>query len=159
MTAIPDSHSQISAARASWVSPGRVRAAVLAAGALIAVGLLAGCSSSPPAATASAAASASPAATSTSASAAASSTTAMSQSMIHISSFKYAVPATVAPGSTVSVMNMDGENHTVTADSGKAFDVMAIAGKTVTFIAPKAPGRYPFHCAYHAEMHGVLIVK
>jgi plastocyanin len=79
--------------------------------------------------------------------------------MIHISSFKYAVPASVAPGATVSVMNMDGENHTVTADSGNAFDVMATAGTTVTFTAPKKPGTYPFHCTYHSNMHGVLVVK
>ena len=55
-------------------------------------------------------------------------------------------------------MNMDGENHTVTADSGNAFDVKATAGSIVTFTAPKTPGRYPFHCAYHANMHGVLVV-
>lgn len=79
--------------------------------------------------------------------------------MIHISSFKYAAPPTVAPGATVSVMNMDGENHTVTADSGNAFDVRAIAGTTVTFTAPNKPGTYPFHCAYHSNMHGVLVVK
>lgn len=82
-----------------------------------------------------------------------------SATMIHISSFKYTVPASVAPGATVSVMNMDGENHTVTADTGNAFDVKAIAGSTVTFTAPKTPGSYPFHCTYHSEMHGVLVVK
>ncbi|QGN59067.1 hypothetical protein GKE56_15565 [Nostocoides sp. HKS02] len=79
--------------------------------------------------------------------------------MIHISSFRYEVPASVAPGATVSVMNMDGENHTVTADSGNAFDAKATAGTTVTFVAPAKAGTYPFHCAYHANMHGVLVVK
>jgi plastocyanin len=56
-------------------------------------------------------------------------------------------------------MNMDGENHTVTADSGNAFDVKATAGTTVTFTAPSKPGTYPFHCTYHSNMHGVLVVK
>ncbi|WP_230209346.1 cupredoxin domain-containing protein [Nostocoides sp. HKS02] len=56
-------------------------------------------------------------------------------------------------------MNMDGENHTVTADSGNAFDAKATAGTTVTFVAPAKAGTYPFHCAYHANMHGVLVVK
>lgn len=79
--------------------------------------------------------------------------------MIHISSFMYAVPASVPPGATVSVMNMDGENHTVTADSGHAFDVKATAGGTVTFTAPSKPGSYPFHCTYHSNMHGVLVVR
>ena len=78
---------------------------------------------------------------------------------IHISSFKYTVPASVAPGATVSVMNMDGENHTVTADKGSAFDVKATAGSTVTFVAPTKPGTYPFHCTYHSNMHATLIVK
>lgn len=85
--------------------------------------------------------------------------TMQSASMIHISGFKYTVPASVAPGETVSVMNMDGENHTVTADAGNAFDVKANAGSTVTFTAPKTPGSYPFHCTYHSNMHGVLVVK
>jgi plastocyanin len=56
-------------------------------------------------------------------------------------------------------MNMDGQNHTITTDTGNAFDVKATAGSTVTFTAPKTPGSYPFHCAYHANMHGVLVVK
>lgn len=87
------------------------------------------------------------------------STMTQSASMIHISGFKYTVPASVAPGATVSVMNMDGENHTVTADAGNAFDVKANAGSTVTFAAPKTPGSYSFHCTYHSNMRGVLVVK
>ncbi len=78
--------------------------------------------------------------------------------MIHIDKFKYTVPASVAPGEKVSVMNMDGEAHTVTSDSG-AFDDMAGAGTISTFTAPSKPGSYPFHCNFHANMHGVLIVK
>jgi plastocyanin len=87
--------------------------------------------------------------------------TAASQStaMIHISSYKFMTPASVSPGATVSVMNMDGEAHTVTADSGNAFDAKANPGTVVSFKAPTKPGSYPFHCDYHANMHGVLIVK
>ena len=65
----------------------------------------------------------------------------------------------MAPGATVSVMNMDSENHTVTSDAGSAFNVKATAGTTVTFTAPSKPGSYPFHCEYHANMHGVLVVR
>ena len=82
-----------------------------------------------------------------------------SAAMIHISNFKYMSPTSVSPGATVSVMNMDGENHTVTADSGNAFDDKATAGASTTFTAPIKPGSYPFHCNYHSNMHGVLIVK
>jgi plastocyanin len=78
---------------------------------------------------------------------------------IHIDKFKYTTPASVSPGAMVSVINMDGEAHTVTADSGNAFDDMATAGKTTMFKAPDKPGSYPFHCTYHSNMHGVLIVK
>ena len=95
---------------------------------------------------------------STSAAPGSSTSTQPAKATIHISSFTFTVPATVAPGATVSVMNMDGENHTVTADDGTSFDVKATAGTTMTFVAPTKPGSYPFHCIYHANMHGVLVV-
>lgn len=79
--------------------------------------------------------------------------------MIMIQKFKYAVPASVKPGAMVSVMNMDSEAHTVTADKGKAFDDKATPGKVTTFKAPTTPGSYAFHCEYHSNMHGVLVVK
>ncbi len=79
--------------------------------------------------------------------------------MIMIQNFKYTSPVTVSPGATVSVMNMDGESHTVTADSGNAFDDMATAGAISTFKAPMTPGSYAYHCTYHSNMHGVLVVK
>ncbi|MGZ4508543.1 MAG: cupredoxin domain-containing protein [Blastococcus sp.] len=88
-----------------------------------------------------------------------SSGTAATDTTIHIEKFAYQVPSSVSPGATVSVMNMDGEAHTVTADSGSAFDVQATPGKTVTFTAPSTPGTYAFHCTYHSNMHGVLVVK
>ncbi|MEP6697322.1 MAG: cupredoxin domain-containing protein [Pseudonocardiales bacterium] len=76
-----------------------------------------------------------------------------------IGNFKFTTPASVGPGARISVMNMDGENHTVTADTGGAFDTTAGAGATTTFKAPMTPGSYPFHCKYHSNMHGVLVVK
>ena len=78
---------------------------------------------------------------------------------IMIEKFAYTTPASVSPGATVEVMNMDGSAHTVTADSGNAFDVKATPGKTVTFTAPTEPGTYDFHCTYHSNMHGTLVVK
>lgn len=76
---------------------------------------------------------------------------------IHISASAYSDPGTVAPGATVTVMNMDAQAHTVTADGG-AFKVTAPAGRSVTFTAPATPGTYPYHCEYHADMHGTLTV-
>jgi plastocyanin len=79
--------------------------------------------------------------------------------VIHIAKFAYQTPASVAPGATVTVMNMDGEAHTVTADSGSAFDTKVDPGKSATFTAPMKPGTYAFHCTYHGNMHGMLVVK
>lgn len=79
--------------------------------------------------------------------------------MITIKDFKYTVPASVAPGAKISVKNNDQVAHTVTADSGKAFDDMADPGKTTTFTAPMKPGSYKFHCTFHGNMHGTLVVK
>lgn len=144
----------------------------------LAVGVVAGCST--PAAsgnTASgnsasdntASSASSPAATSSSSSAATSSSSApgtsgssapsAAEQVIMIKDFDYQVPASVSPGAEVGVMNMDSVNHTVTADEGGAFDVQTPAGKTVTFTAPSTPGTYAFHCTYHSNMHGVLVVK
>jgi plastocyanin len=78
--------------------------------------------------------------------------------MIHIKSFAYQSPASVAAGSTVSVMNMDATSHTVTADDG-SFDVTIKPGATATFTAPAKAGSYPFHCTFHSNMHGTLVVK
>ncbi len=79
--------------------------------------------------------------------------------MITIKKFAYQSPASVSPGQTIMVMNEDSENHTVTADSANAFDDIASAGKNTMFKAPMKPGSYPFHCTYHSNMHGVLVVK
>jgi plastocyanin len=79
--------------------------------------------------------------------------------MITISNFDFGKPLTVSPGATVMVMNNDSETHTVTADTGGAFDVTATAGASTTFTAPTKPGSYPFHCSFHSDMHGSLTVK
>jgi len=87
-------------------------------------------------------------------------TTATSQGMptLHIENFKFVVPGAVKPGQLIAVMNMDAEAHTVTADDG-GFKVQAPAGQTVMLTVPSKPGSYPFHCDYHANMHGVLVVR
>ncbi len=77
---------------------------------------------------------------------------------IHIKSFAYSGPDSVPAGATVTVMNMDTEAHTLTADDG-SFDAVVKAGTSVTFTAPAKPGAYPYHCTYHSNMHGNLTVK
>ncbi|NYJ06105.1 cupredoxin domain-containing protein [Petropleomorpha daqingensis] len=77
---------------------------------------------------------------------------------ITIKDFKYTTPTSVAPGVTINVNNEDSIAHTVTADSGNAFDDQANSGAS-SFTAPSKAGSYPFHCTFHPEMHGTLVVK
>jgi plastocyanin len=79
--------------------------------------------------------------------------------VITIKSFAYAVPAHVSPGEKITVRNEDSTAHTVTADAGSAFGVNVPPSGTATFTAPAKPGSYPFHCTYHANMHGKLTVS
>jgi plastocyanin len=80
-------------------------------------------------------------------------------SQIVISNMNYAVPPSVKPGQQLTIVNNDSANHTVTADENNLFDVrVSGGGGTETLTAPTTPGTYPFHCKYHADMHGVLTV-
>ena len=64
----------------------------------------------------------------------------------------------MSPGAETTVTNEDIEAHTITADTGDAFDVNTQAGST-TFTAPTEPGTYPYHCNFHGNMKGTLTVK
>lgn len=80
--------------------------------------------------------------------------------LITIKDFKFTVPASVAPGSKITVKNADDASHTVTSSTKGAFDVKADGGGgTSTFTAPTKPGSYPFVCTFHANMMGTLVVK
>ena len=81
-----------------------------------------------------------------------------SAATITVDNFSFATPDSVSPGATITVDNKDGTDHTVTADEGNAFDDLAAAG-TSTFTAPTEPGSYPFHCNFHPQMHGTLVVE
>lgn len=78
--------------------------------------------------------------------------------VILIKGFAYEDPDPVTPGAEITVTNEDVEAHSVTADTEKAFDVIAQVG-TTTFTAPTEPGSYPYHCIFHANMKGTLIVE
>ncbi|WP_327296352.1 MULTISPECIES: cupredoxin domain-containing protein [unclassified Streptomyces] len=80
---------------------------------------------------------------------------------ITIQNFKFTPAAlTVAPGTTITVTNKDSTLHTLTATGKKAFDTGDIAaGKTVTFKAPSAKGKYPYFCTIHQYMKGSLTVS
>jgi plastocyanin len=143
------------------MSTSRFRTTLIGLTCTAALGVLAGCGS---AVSAGAAATSSGSAMNSSSmsamgSSGAGSTAASSAVVIHISKFAYQTPASVSPGAKVTVMNMDGEAHTVTADTGSAFDIKIDPGASSTFTAPMKPGTYAFHCTYHGNMHGMLVVK
>ncbi|MCU1600282.1 MAG: Plastocyanin [Frankiales bacterium] len=139
------------------LSPSRVTTVVPLL-ALVGFGLT-GCSSGSTKATGSAPSATTPAAAPTT-DAASSTPTATAGASMTISGFAYSpTPLTVAPGTVIPVKNLDGPEHTVTSDTSKLFLADDIAhGKTVTFTAPSKAGTYTFHCEYHANMHGTLIV-
>jgi plastocyanin len=64
----------------------------------------------------------------------------------------------VKAGSTVTVKNNDGFDHTVSADDG-SFDVTVHGDSTATFTAPSKAGEVKFHCNIHPSMHGTLTVQ
>lgn len=77
---------------------------------------------------------------------------------ITISQFTFNA-VTAAPGTTITVDNLDGVEHTVTATDG-SFDSGVIATNGATnLVAPSAPGVYAFVCAIHPSMSGQLTVQ
>ena len=75
-----------------------------------------------------------------------------------IMDYEFSGAGTVRPGARITVVNHDSVAHTVTADRGGAFDVKVAPGESATLTAPRKAGSYPYHCTYHAEMHGTLTV-
>ena len=72
----------------------------------------------------------------------------------------YAFPAiTVAPGTSIRLIDRDAEPHTVTADDTTFTTGPFDAKSPGTLIAPAVPGRYAFHCKIHPTMHGLLVVQ
>lgn len=80
------------------------------------------------------------------------------EAVITITDFAYKVPASVAPGATVTIKNGDSQAHTVTSKDG-GFDVKVDPNGTATMKAPNKPGTFKFVCTFHANMSGTLVVK
>ena len=80
--------------------------------------------------------------------------------MITIQDFAYDGPTSVKPGETIMVTNDDSSTHSVTSDQAGMFDVdVDASGGTAHFTAPSKPGSYPYHCKFHGNMQGTLVVK
>lgn len=78
--------------------------------------------------------------------------------VVTIDDFAYVVPATVAPGATVRVDNVDVETHTMTSTPAGGFAVSVPVDGSGTFVAPAASGTYAFVCLLHGGMSGELVV-
>ncbi len=78
---------------------------------------------------------------------------------IQIEGFAFSSLDPVAPGTEISVENLDGALHTLTADDG-SFNTEGLAGgASTTIVAPSAPGDYTFVCNIHPSMTGTLTVS
>lgn len=63
---------------------------------------------------------------------------------------------TIRPGGTVTVVNTDTVEHTLTAQD-RGFDTGPIApGASATFTAPTQRGAYSYLCTFHHFMRGIL---
>jgi plastocyanin len=77
---------------------------------------------------------------------------------ITIQGFAFQTSGTFRPGETVTVNNLDGAPHTVTANDG-SFDTGTIGGNaTGQFTLPTTPGTFSFFCAIHPAMTGTITV-
>ncbi|MBJ7339192.1 cupredoxin domain-containing protein [Mycolicibacterium sp.] len=77
---------------------------------------------------------------------------------ITISQMAFGEPLTVAPGATITIVNRDSVEHSVTSKPEPGFDTDVDGGAQKTFTAPTKPGVYPFICTYHPKMSGTLTV-
>jgi plastocyanin len=77
---------------------------------------------------------------------------------IQIEGFAFSALDAVAPGTEIAVANLDGAQHTLTADDGSFNTGGLDGGATITITAPDAPGTYTFVCNIHPSMSGSLTV-
>lgn len=68
-------------------------------------------------------------------------------------------PFTATAGQKITIVDSDGEPHTVTADDGSFDSGSFDAAAPGTLTVPTKPGVYPVHCTVHPTMHGTLTVK
>jgi plastocyanin len=78
---------------------------------------------------------------------------------ITIKGMNFGEPITVAPGATISIVNDDSVEHSVTSRTAGKFDTEVDGGEHGTLTAPTEPGTYEFYCRYHPTMKGTLTVK
>lgn len=79
---------------------------------------------------------------------------------ITIKDFAYGDPLTVAPGTEITVTNLDSAPHDVVPKDGNSWTMKLLEkDQTDSFKAPNSAGSYDFTCSVHANMAGELIVS
>lgn len=78
---------------------------------------------------------------------------------IQIEGFAFSTIDPVAPGAEIAVANLDGAQHTLTADDGSFNTGGLDGGATLAITAPDAAGTYTFICNIHPTMTGSLTVE
>ncbi len=79
---------------------------------------------------------------------------------VTIKDFEYGpAKTTVAKGATVRWTNVDEANHTVTFDSGAKTTLGNQATGSKKSMRFTKAGTYAYHCDYHPNMHGTVVVR
>jgi plastocyanin len=80
-------------------------------------------------------------------------------SRISIKNFTFRPPTLVVKtGQTITITNQDTTLHGLEADD-RSFSAGSInPGRSQTIVVSK-PGRFSYHCTFHASMTGVITVK
>ncbi len=144
----------------------RLRTGTMAASAVLAAAVLAGCSGDMPTSTGDAAGTptmseqlsgpATGSAAPTPSRKSSVSAEAGSRTTVTIEDFEYDVPTTVPAGAELQVTNKDTTAHTFSVD-GAGGGVGP--GATEEISAPTEPGTYEITCYFHGEMKGSLVVS
>jgi plastocyanin len=78
--------------------------------------------------------------------------------VVTIKNFDFAMDVTVAPGSTVTWKNLDGEPHTVASVDG-LFRSPALDQDDSYSFKFVSPGVYKYICSIHPKMRAMVTVK
>lgn len=78
---------------------------------------------------------------------------------ISIEGFAFSATDPLEPTSTVTVTNVDGTPHTLTAVGGEFDTGLLGGGATSSFTVPSTTGTYAFFCELHPSMTGSLTVS
>jgi plastocyanin len=128
----------------------RIKILSMAMVTILALILVAGCSSSP---ISSLTSSLTPATTTSSA------TSASNQASVTISGFAFSPQTlTVTKGTTVTWTNNDSTTHTVTSDTGVWDSGNVAVGNTFSFTFNQS-GTFPYHCKIHTSMTAKVVVQ